>query len=680
MAVFEIEIGGKTFEVEAPDQATAMAAIQGAGQRQPQPKAPAETDPVRSEVRGEIDSLRAKGVPVDVGYGRQFVQGMTMGAADEILAGLSTPMEMIRRGTFDPRKGYEYAKAFEDLRLEDARKSGGLLGSAVEVAGGVGSGLGLARGAAAAIPEAATGVQGIVRALLSGGRAGQGALGRVGTAAGSGALYGGVQGFNEGSGLEDRVAGAAKGGAIGGVGGGILQGAGEVGKRTLGFVGAQVNPAGYAERQLARALSESGRTAQDVGAEVLASDAAGQPFTVADALGNPGQRMLSMVTRNPGAGRTQAVEFLDARQAGQGRRMANIIAEGLDAPQTAAQTQQGLTAARKAAADINYGAARGSAGVVDPTAAIASADDFLQAGVTRLMSPQSQIADDSVEALVRRARSYLTDGNSVLTDFDAALRAKRELDRMIARNPDVRELYPIRNSLDDALAATSQPYANARDTFHRQSQAIEAVDAGRAMAQRGRSEDVIRSFQGMTPEQQAAARAGYADPIIERMQGGAQGVNKAREFTSDAMRAELPVVAAPGRAPSMMDRIARENTMFETRAAAMGGSKTADNLADNAAAAVNPEIFGSLARGDIVGAVRNLVVRSGDNVGGNTPRVREELARLLLQNGRNPNLTDVLGRAVTNEDAARRIAQALMRGTFGGAAAGSGNYAGQRTK
>lgn len=642
--------------------------------------APKPDDPVTAEVRSEIEGLRSKGVPVEMGLGRQFLQGATMGAADEILAGLQTPIEMVRRGTLDPRKGYEYAKAFEDLQLEDARKRGGIVGTGVEIAGGVGSGMGIARGAAAAIPEAATGVAGVARALLSGSRAGTGAAGRVGTAAGSGALYGGVQGFNEGSGIDDRLKGAGIGGGIGAVGGGVIQGAAEAGKRTLGFIGSQIDPTGYAERQVARALVESGRPVADVAADVMSGGAAGQPFTVADALGNPGQRMLSMVTRNPGEGRTQAVEFLDARQAGQGRRMANIIAEGLDAPQTAAQTRQGLTEARGAAADVNYGAARGDAGVVDPSRAIASADNFLQPGVIRMMSPQSQIADDSVEALVRRARAYLTDGNSVLTDFDASLRAKRELDRMIQKNPDVRELYPIRNSLDDALAATSQPYANARDTFRRQSEAIGAVDTGRDMAQRGRSEDVIQAFQSMTPEQQAAARVGYADPIIERMQGGAQGVNKAREFTSDAMRAELPVVAAPGRAPSMMERIGRENTMFETRNAAMGGSKTADNLADSRAAAVNPEIISNLASGNIPAALRNLVVRSGDNLGGNTPRVREEIARLLLRNGRDPALVDLLGRAVTREDSARRVAQALLRGVYGGAGAGTNNYVGQKAK
>lgn len=642
--------------------------------------APAPDDPVTAEVRGEIADLKAKGVPIGDGYARQALQGPTIGAADEILAGMMTPLEMIKRRTLDPRKAYEYAKARENILLEDARKEGGALGAGIEIAGGVGAGMGIARGAAAAIPEAATGVQAVARALLSGGRAGQGAAGRVGTAAGSGALYGGVQGFNEGDGLDGRLKGAGIGAAIGGVGGGAIQGAAEAGKRTLGFIGAQVNPTGYAERQVARAIAESGRQAPDVGADVIAAGSAGQPFTVADALGNPGQRMLSMVTRNPGQGRTQAVEFLDARQAGQGRRMANIVAEGLDAPQTAAQARQGLTATRDAAADVNYGAARGNAGVVDPTRAIAAADDFLQPGVTRMMSPQSNIADDSVEALVRRARGYLTDGNSVLTDFDAALRAKRELDRLIDLNPKVRELYPIRNALDDSLAATSQPYANARDTFRRQSQAIEAVDTGRDMAQRGRTEDVVQAFQGMTPEQQAAARVGYADPLIERMQGGAQGVNKAREFTSDAMRTELPVVAAPGRAPSMMERIGRENTMFETRAAAMGGSKTADNLSDNAAAAVNPEIFSNLASGNLMGALRNVIVRSGDNMGGNTPRVREEIARILLSHGRDPQLTGMLGRAVTSEARARQVAQALLRGVYGGAGAGAGNYAGQRTK
>ena len=66
-------------------------------------------------------------------------------------------------------------------------------------------------------------------------------------------------------------------------------------------------------------------------------------FSVADALGNASQRMLSTVARSPGEGRTSVVNFLENRQAGQGRRVSNALAEGFDARETAAQTESRLT-------------------------------------------------------------------------------------------------------------------------------------------------------------------------------------------------------------------------------------------------------------------------------------------------------------------------------------------------
>jgi hypothetical protein len=616
-----------------------------------------------------------------MGIARRAFQGATMGFGDEAIAALSTPIEMVKRRTLNPAEAYRYAKAQEDEALKEAQSRQGILGTAAEIAGSVGSGIGIARGVQAA-PEAASRTGQLAQALLGGMRGPGNVASRVGTAAGSGALYGAVQGAGEGSGLEDRAQKALMGAGIGALAGGAVQGVGEVGKRTLGFVGASMNPEGYAQGQVARAVSESGRTPNQIAQEMADAAAAGQQFTVADALGNAGQNQLSVVARNPGAGRQQTVEFLDARQAGQGRRLSNLLAEGLDAPRSAAQTRSEMEAARTAGANINYGAARNAAGVVDPTRAIAAADDFLSPGVSGMMSPRANIADDSVESAVRRARSYLTDGNSVLTDFNAALRSKMELDAMIdnARPTVQRQLIPIRQALDDALAAASQPYANARNTFREQSRAIDAIDEGRNMAMRGRTEDTIPRFQSMTPDQQAAARVGYADPLIERMQGAPMGTNKARDFTSDAARVELPAFSAyqgpamPGRADQLTRGIDRENIMFETRRQAMGGSQTADRLADNAAVAVSPEIFSNLASGNFGAAARNLLIRSGDNLGGNTPAVREQMARILLRTGNNGDLEAVLRRTIRSEEMRRQFMAALLRGAQSG---GSGITADQ---
>ena|ERR1700751_5933762 len=81
-------------------------------------------------------------------------------------------------------------------------------------------------------------------------------------------------------------------------------------------------------------------------------------FVFADALSNLGQRMLSTVARAPGEGRTNVVNYLENRQAGQGRRVAKALSEGFEAPETAAQTERRLTNARDEAANDEFGAVR----------------------------------------------------------------------------------------------------------------------------------------------------------------------------------------------------------------------------------------------------------------------------------------------------------------------------------
>ena len=137
MPIFEIEVGGRKLEVDAPDMQSAVSAV-GA--------APAATpDPYKQEAQAEYQRLKSQGIPVEQGLTRRIAQGMTLGAADELLAGALTPFEMAKRGTWDPREGYKHAKAMQDVAMEDARNTQGIPGHIAEVAGGVGTGIGAAR-------------------------------------------------------------------------------------------------------------------------------------------------------------------------------------------------------------------------------------------------------------------------------------------------------------------------------------------------------------------------------------------------------------------------------------------------------------------------------------------------------------------------------------------------------
>lgn len=494
-----------------------------------------------------------------------------------------------------------------------------------------------------------------------------------------------MRGSYVGSMIGDAAAGAAQGGlsayghdeniglgaGIGGAVGGLARPVISAGSQALSTVGGLVGigNTSRANSAIAEALARAGATPDDIANQLSDAVAAGQPqYTVADALGNSGQRMLTGIVRAPGDARQGIVEALQARQAGQGRRLQGALEDAFGAPQTLQQTVAAQEAARTASATQNYGAARAAAGAVDPTAAISQADNFL--GNPGSL-PLTNIRDDSIEGAVNRARSYLTDGTNQVSDFSTALRAKQEIDNLIENGSRSQQaqLIPIRNQLDDALAQASGPYANARDTFRRQSQDIEAANTGRTAAMRGRVEDTVPQFQALSPEGQQSFRAGYVDPYIEALQGTAgAGTNRARPLLTDATAVEFPAFAIPGQADQLMGRIGREQTMSETMGQALGGSRTADNLNDVAdVAGFDPSIIAALGRGDIGGAALQGLSRAVNTASGRNSQTRDLIAAVLMQ-GDPTQARASLARAVQSGERLTQAQQSLVRALIGGTA------------
>lgn len=634
------------------------------------PIAKTEPDPVMARARTEFKEAKAKGIPVEAGATRRLLQGATFNFADEALAGLKTPFEMVKRGTFNPIEGYRSAKAAEDVALEDARKNGGIGGTLAEIGGGVMSGAGLAGGGLSAARMLAPNA---------------GLLARSGASAVDAGILGGVAGFGDGSGIGDRLSGGAQGAAIGGLLGGFAPGAMAIGGQAISpivnNIRARMNPTGYAERQVARGVYESGQAPQQLAGAVGNAAAEGQPmFTLADAMGNSGQRMLATTARSPGLARTQVTDFLDSRQAGQGRRVAGAVAEGFQTPQTAAQTRTAMTTARDDAADVAYGAARQNAQPVDLTGVIARIDDTLQPGANQIARPQSGIANDSIEGALDGIRRRLTDNRSVLSDFTAIQRVRGDLSDMIqtaqrqGQGNRARLLGGVLRELDTAMENASGGFRQANRNFSQASRNIEAIDEGAIAATRGRTEDIIPRFHGLTPEGQAGFRAGYSDPLIQQAQGAAFGVNKARPLMNDAFADEAAVMA-PGN-PLMQRRIGRENTMFQTRNAAMGNSKTAENLNDDAAMGLDVAgIASNILSGNVGGAMRSVMSSLSNGWNGNTAGVREAVANILLQRGQNVNpqaIQRMLDETMRRIETTAAFARQLGRGASAGIAVAPG--------
>jgi len=610
---------------------------------------------------GAMQALQKHLTPPDVGNQKAdaasvFVDDMLFGLPGKASMGVNA---LIRAPFTDKTVGEEYdtlRNQYQNARKKYAEENP-VKNTAASIAGSIYGGAALGGAAGNVVGRVAPRVGQLFNSTYAGRMAGD---------AVSGATQGALSAYGHD---EDVGTGAAIGGVVGGLSRPVI----DAGSALLSSIGGLTGIGNQmrANSAVSEAMQRSGQSADDVANDLATAAAQGQPeYMVADSLGNSGQRMLTGVARSPGDMRQQIQEQLMRRQAGQGRRIQNALTEGFGNPQTQQQTEAALTALRRTDANVNYPAARQAAGTVDPTAAIARADEFLGTGGSL---PRTNIANDSVEGAVNRARSLLTDGDNIISDFDTAFRAKVELDSMIENgNPTIQgRLIPIRNELDRALENASDVYANARDTFRRQSQDIEAANIGRDAAMRGRVEDTIPRFQAMTrPEQQAAFRAGYVDPYIADVQKAAGPMtNKARPLISDATAAEFPAFAAPGQGQQLMDRIGREQRMFETANSALGGSRTADNLSDIAdVQSFDPTMIGMLATGNFKGAALRGLQQGINTVQGRNTATRDAIARMLLEN--DPQAArDILRSAQTSGNNVSRVREALIRAlTSGGAA------------
>jgi hypothetical protein len=629
---------GRTYMVDADSQDLALSAL-GMGA----PAAPAETPADRAVAQAPQGY-----VPFLNDLAHKVTQGMTMGWGDELSAGLRS---------IAPNTTYAKEKAIQDAIERRATKNTGAVGTAAEVAGGLATGLGAARGGVTLLRE------------------GQRLLPRIAGGAAEGAGYGAVQGAGSAEG--DRAKGAARGAMFGaGIGAGLpvlAAGARMAASPVLSNLEAWRNPGAYADRKIAQTLDRSGRSEQDVLSEMSA--AAGQPYALADALDYEGRRLLSTVTKAPGAGRQQALDFLYERQADQPERVVSYLREGFDAPRTAQQLEADLTRQRKTEADFNYGAARvGAARPVDASKAVGLADELLAPGTSAV--PQRQ---DTVESIISAARNMMADAEGgMISDFRKAFRVKRDLDAMIdSANPtQQRELIPIRNALDDALANASDPYTAARNRFREQSRQIEAVDAGREAAGPPLAADAVPVFTARPADQQAPFRTGFVDPLITRiMNNPAPGANRAK--FSPNMQTKIEAFAEPSRAEDLLARLTRERRMHSTLTEAAGGSKTVENAADAADMGIDPAIFSNLLSGNFRGAALAGGRGIWNTITGNTEPVREELARRLLPLAGSESIGTMLPRVTKALRDKRRRNDAIELGLIRGLLTGGAEEAGR---
>jgi hypothetical protein len=521
-------------------------------------------------------------------------------------------------------------------------------------------------------------------------------------------LFGGLEGaaYTAGTGNAETWRGllgdAASGGAWG-----TLFGAGVV-PAVAGFRNILADPVGgavaaarsvarpsRAGRVVARAIDRSGMSMDDIQRSLYQAQLEGQSvFTLADALGDPGQRALAGVARSPGDPARQIAEYLDERQLGQADRVGGFLSDAVQSEQTAAMRAAEAARARGIDAGVNYNAAGEAAVPVDVRPALAIIEGRLGPlrGVDIAPSPMDALLARYNARLSVPASSLPPGTNAMeLSDFSRVFEVKKDLADDIGaavragRGQEAGMLISLRDALDNALAEASPGYTAARDVYRAQSQAIDAVQAGREAATKTvRTEDALAAYRGLpapvpgavntlpsVPGGQAVPlfsntgadapagfRMGFVDPLLARIENATPTTNAASQFMTPKNQAMLQEMVND---PELLaQRLAREMTMFDTRYRAQGGSPTAGLLADMA------DVNGAgptLAEGLLsprATATKMLLSASRDMLTGTNEKTRQLIAQALLSRDPQAALAPLLRAAMLSGNVDRGV-ESLLR-------------------
>ncbi|WP_343714044.1 hypothetical protein [Inquilinus sp.] len=605
-------------------------------------------------------------------------QGATLGLADEVgAAGGALGDAAGRAITGKSPNGLsslvtgqqsDYGRNLEQIRGQQQAwgEEHPIADTALQVIGGLGTGLGMTKGVAPA------------KTLL----------GNIGQNAAIGAGTGAVAGAgNAEGGPYERLVGALTGGATGGALGGALPAAGAMIGRGVGLVGNALglrNAEKQAGRLMLNALERDQVTPQDLAAR--AAQYPNQPVTLADVAGPNTQRLAGSAFRVPSAGRAQMLEQLEQRNFERPERIVDLMRGAMGNPEAFTQTVEQIGAQRAAAAKPLYDALRQS----DP--AMYNTPEVIEilntpAGRRAIAAAEQRALNlrEPFPRLVETVTDPLTGEQSLqvtkIPNFEALDQVKRSLDDIIedARDPisrripsEVRDIARVRGDLvaemDHVTGGPDGLYASARKAFAGPSASIDALNSGRAFAQ-GDVEDMARVFNTMSSGDKDLFRLGVVRQLREMIERGTGTRNQAAAIMGPGMRRRLAEIFPDQKSyQAFMDALRMENTMQQTSNVIRGNSSTAERLSEDAtqAAALNDiaDLGGAIVSGSptrIASAGLGWAARRARGI--NEP-VANELATALMNpspQARNKVIAELL-RTSQSRQAPRPVPAALLTG------------------
>jgi hypothetical protein len=537
--------------------------------------APAPSSAPAAKKGGLFDDIMAKPEVGALEAGKLGIQqGITLGFGDELMAGLMVPAEVIKGAITgeDSGKGFDrisdaYGRnlARERGKLEAAREQHPIVTGVSEAAGGMATGGALAKGGVTLM------------------RAGQSLPKMIFAGAGEGAGYGLVSGFGAGEGdagkrIEDAALGARNGAIIGGAVPLIARGVGMGVSAARGRMAASP-----AQRLILDDLKAEGLTpaeiaqrARDLGPEGMLADTSETLRLRAEQLAQ---------SDNPA--RPGVMEALKTRKAGAEGRINSAYDASMGQKPNVYETVKTLAAEKKAHADVFYGQAKKEAGPINVSRVLQAIDDEIMPGAAQVAQPglPTQFLDDAEKQLMW-VRGRLTDGKSVVTDYDRLHNLQSKIGEKASAAKKAGDKYTagmlgrIRGQLLEAIETAAPSYRQARQTFSSDSAVQDAFQTGREIFSSKHHPDFwAAELADMSQAERDALKVGVRAAVDEAMGRVRNGALKGRTLL-DADWNERKVMEALGEedGQKLLSLLLGEQEMAGTANQVLGNSATSRRM------------------------------------------------------------------------------------------------------
>lgn len=580
MPIFEIEgPDGQVYEVDAPDENSAISAFQG--QSQPSNGAP--------EWANSIDA-----------FGRGIVNGATFGFGDNLGAGARW---LGGKVGFQPEVTYD--QALQEVKGNDAAlaQANPVADISGNITGAVGTGLGLQNAGATLIgrgaPAAMSGFGGVAA--------------RTGVAAGEGAGYGALTAL----GNDQPVGTGSVVGALLGAGGNV---AGELAQGAVNlFRGPQDRAANY----LSQAAQMDGITPQS-GAARLSE--LGPEGVLADLGPNMSMQARGAYTR-PGEAQTIIRDSLVTRGNNAGQRIEGAVNQSLGNQTNVLQTADDIVTARSAASKPLYDIALPTP--VPPSDELTSLLNRPSAR-SALKQAQNNILDRG--GVFDPSAPNVEMLNEVKIALDDVISAAKKA----GEKGKVATITALKNDIVKFADNVSPEYAQARQVFQGPSHVFDALEDGQKVFSNSLTPDQLsRELSALDDASREAYIQGARQQVRNVMGTARNDANAARAlFDKGYNREKLTLLLGAEEANNLIRSIDAENAFVGTRGAVLGGSNTVPSA--NAGELVaggqsSPGFLRNFANfnyGDAAGQVIDSLI--GGAVSSRNSATNAEIARLLM--------------------------------------------------